>query len=455
MPAMKSPIKLLSPLALVAVLFAATPSLAQNWETGDYGGNLKMTYYVPPNVDESPALVLSLHYCGGNATSGQGWFKSFADQYGFMVISPSAPNADTQPNTCWDSSPGRSGDRAQLAQMIDWAIENHNVDPARVFAAGASSGACMSQTMLASYPDKIAAASVLAGVPVGFWAGGNSCGVCNQSVANAQTDWAAKVISAGPADYNGSRGRIQLFHAAQDQFLGSGNFAVEVTQWSDVLGVTGEGVEEANSPRSGWTRTSYKNADGLVVVQGNWWGSSPADSHDLTSNINPALWNEVVAFFGLDMDAAPGGDTSGGEETGGSAPPVDSTGGEESSTTVTTTTTSDTTTSSAPTTTDTTTPAPTTTDTTPAPVTPTPVTPTTPSTTAPTSTPPTGSTSAPSGTDTTTTTDTGTASSPIQSDTSDAGCQCQLGGATGQPTGALAGLITAGVATLLRRRNRR
>lgn len=305
--------RLLSLLPVAALLLVASPSMAAGWQKGDYGGNLTMTYYVPDNVDANPALVMSLHYCSGSETSGQGWFQQFADKYGFMIISPKSPG------NCWDASPGRTGDRAQIAMMIDWAIKEHNVDPTRVFAAGASSGACLSETMLASYPDKIAAASVLAGVPVGFWMGGNECGVCSQQVASTDTaqSWGDKVRNAGPMNFTGSRGRIQLFHAIQDQYLGSGNLAVEVSQWTNALEATGDGQQTADMPRSGWTQTSYKNAAGVVVVQSNWWANSPPMSHDLTSNINPPLWQDVVTFFGLDQDPAPAPSDTGMVSTGG------------------------------------------------------------------------------------------------------------------------------------------
>ena len=52
----------------------------------------------------------------------------------------------------------------------------NNADPKKVYAAGPSSGACMTQALLASYPDVFAGGSSLAGVPAGAWTGGGAYG---------------------------------------------------------------------------------------------------------------------------------------------------------------------------------------------------------------------------------------------------------------------------------------
>ena len=68
--------------------------------------------------------------------------------------------------------------------MVEHVILNNSVDETRVFAAGASSGGCMSEALLAAYPDVFAGGAALAGVPAGAWTGGNSCGICNQAAPN-------------------------------------------------------------------------------------------------------------------------------------------------------------------------------------------------------------------------------------------------------------------------------
>ena len=40
-----------------------------------------------------------------------------------------------------------------ITDMVEYVITEHGGDPDRVFAAGASSGACMTQALLAAYPE--------------------------------------------------------------------------------------------------------------------------------------------------------------------------------------------------------------------------------------------------------------------------------------------------------------
>src|SRR6478609_8637155 len=68
-------------------------------ETADFGanpGNLRMFSYVPPEVAESPALVVVLHGCTQNAAGydyGSGW-SVLAEEYGFIVIYPEQQEAN-------------------------------------------------------------------------------------------------------------------------------------------------------------------------------------------------------------------------------------------------------------------------------------------------------------------------------------------------------------------------
>src|SRR5690606_12293060 len=135
-----------------------------SWQSNvDYGANTPMSLYVPDSPAASPPIVVSLHYRSGNAGNAQPWFQSYADMYGFTIITPQAGG------NCFDANPARSGERANIVAMVQYVIENHNGDPNRVFAAGASSGACMTQALLAAYPEVFAAGSSLAGVPAGAW----------------------------------------------------------------------------------------------------------------------------------------------------------------------------------------------------------------------------------------------------------------------------------------------
>ncbi|HOU91879.1 MAG TPA: PHB depolymerase family esterase, partial [Polyangiaceae bacterium] len=308
-------------LPLAVALFAAQPAYGA-WQTGvNYGGgSLPMDLYTPTSPDESPGVVVVLHYCSGNAGNAHGWLESLANQYGFLIITPDAPG------NCFDASLGRSGERAAIAQMVQYVIDNNNADPDRVFATGASSGACMTNALLASYPDVFAGGSVLAGVPAGFWPQGTECSICSQNPPdNSPQQWGDLVRNASN-NYSGPWPRVQLWHGTADTTLNYSNLAEEVDQWTNVWGVSGGTT--ATAP-SGWARTVYESG-GVVAVEVNIGDQKP---HDLTGL---GLWPDVVRFFGLDQDppegtggaGGTGGAETGGAETGGEATGGEATGGE-------------------------------------------------------------------------------------------------------------------------------
>lgn len=304
-------------LALVllsAVLPPASRSFAATWQALDYGGSDTMSVYKPSTATSSPALIVALHTCGGSMAMAQGWFQSLADKYGFLII------AGKSAGGCWDAGLGRSGERATIVQAVSYAIQSFNVDKSRVFAAGASSGACMTQALLASYPDVFAAGSSLAAVPAGAWTGGGNYGWSTPSSTTAQ-QWGDKVRQADPG-FAGSRPRIQLWQGQGDTNLTYAvNFPAEVGQWTNVLGVTDADATKTSIKPAGatdtWDRTSYKNSAGVLVVEANVGPSNVP--HDLTPR---GLWPDVVRFFGLDGSAPATPSDGGGLGTGGASGPA-------------------------------------------------------------------------------------------------------------------------------------
>ena len=311
----------LSSLACCAGLFLTSTAFAASWQTNvNYGGagSPTMDLYVPDSVDELPGIVVALHYCGGSANAAHGWFQSLADEHGFIII------AGDSANNCWDSSPGRTGEKAAIVQMVNYTIEEYGADASRVFSAGASSGACLTNSLLASYPDVFAGGSVLAGVPAGAWPSGNtSCSnVCNTTPGTkTAAQWGDIVRNAFAFD--GPRPKVQLFHGSADEYLYFPYLAEEVKQWTNVLGLSETPTSQAsNQPSSGWERSSYEDGSGQVMLEVN---SKQGEVHDLTSK---GLFPDVIRFFGLDQDApvsggsggSNGGDGSGGTTGTGGTP---------------------------------------------------------------------------------------------------------------------------------------
>src|SRR5690242_17427954 len=132
---------------------------------------VSMYIYVPDKLAAKPPIVVSAHSCGSTATGQVGNIPktlAAADKLGFIVILPDNPGQN-----CWDVGSTKSlthdggGDTQAVAQMVKYALSKYGGDPARVYIFGGSSGAMLTQAMLAVYPDLFRAGSARAGVPAG------------------------------------------------------------------------------------------------------------------------------------------------------------------------------------------------------------------------------------------------------------------------------------------------
>jgi acetylxylan esterase len=258
---------------------AASASLVQVTNFGTNPTGLQMWLYVPTSVKPHPSILLALHYCTGNGPaffSGTE-FANLADQYGFIVIFPSV----TRSGQCWDvySNQGlaRNGgsDNTGLISMLTYVEQHNNGDPNNVYVTGASSGAMMTNVMLAEYPDVFKAGSAFMGVPYHCFATGaasaTSGSTWNSACANGQISmtpqqWGDLVRAADPG-YTGARPRMQLWHGTADPTLYYANFGEEIKQWTNVLGVS-QTPSFTDSPQSSWTRTRYGSTGIGAPVEG-------------------------------------------------------------------------------------------------------------------------------------------------------------------------------------------
>jgi acetylxylan esterase len=305
-----APILLLSAAVLVAPRPAAAAALQEVQGFGNNPSNEKMYLYVPDKVAVSPPILVAIHYCGGSANAfftGTG-YGALADQYGFIVIYPQTTSSDG----CFDVHSDATlhhdagGDSAGIASMVRYTISKYAANASRVYVTGTSSGAMMTNVLLGAYPDLFKAGAAFAGVPYGCFAGPSGW---NSACANGQTtksaqEWGDLVRAAYPG-YTGPRPRVQLWHGDQDQTLNFHNFGEAIKQWTNVLGVSETPTTtEKNAPQSGWTRTRYADAAGIVRVEAVLEAGM---THNLTV---PAA--EVVRFFGLDGTTDPGGSAANG-----------------------------------------------------------------------------------------------------------------------------------------------
>ena len=200
--------------------FAAAGQLVQVTNFGPNPTNVGMFVYTPANLANPPPLIVAMHYCTGTA---QAYFSgtqyaNLADTHGFIVIYPNAPDS----GGCWDVHTNATlthdagGDSLGIVSQVRFAIANYGVDATRVFATGTSSGAMMTNVLMAAYPDVFAAGSLYSGVPAGCFAGPNAwhreCALGELILTPQQ--WGNRVRSAFPG-FSGIRPRVQFWHGAR------------------------------------------------------------------------------------------------------------------------------------------------------------------------------------------------------------------------------------------------
>lgn len=293
------------PLIAVGLLMATPPAAAASLvEVTNFGTNptnLRMHLYVPDTVRARPAVLLAVHYCTGSGPAFYSGtqFASLADQYGFIVIYPSA----TRSGNCFDvSSPQalrRDGgsDPVGLVSMVRYVLQNRGGDPDRVYVTGASSGAMMTNVLLGDYPDVFKAGAAFMGVPFACFATTDGS-MWNSACANGQIirtpqQWGDLVRGAYPG-YTGPRPRMQVWHGTEDTTLRYPNFGEEIKQWTNVLGVS-QTPSFTDTPQSGWTRTRYGGTGVMAPVEAI---SLQGVGHNLPLAGQAAM---AIQFFGLNV----------------------------------------------------------------------------------------------------------------------------------------------------------
>ncbi|WIY01338.1 PHB depolymerase family esterase [Amycolatopsis mongoliensis] len=290
--------------AIVLVVTAQPASAATLTRVTGFGtnpSNLNMYAYVPDRVAARPALLVAIHYCTGSASAVfTGYAHDYvtaADQYGYVIVFPEA----TRSGQCFDvSSPqaltrGGGSDPVGILSMVDYAKQHYNVDPARVFVTGFSSGAMMTNVLAAEYPDVFAAGSAFMGVPAGCFAttDGSSW---NSQCANGQIIKTAQQWGDQARQMSGGRSgpypRMQLWHGTADDTLRYPNFGEEIKQWTNLRGVS-QTPSSTDSPQSGWTRTRYGGTGTQAPVEGI---SVQGAGHALPQSGMVAY---AIAFLGL------------------------------------------------------------------------------------------------------------------------------------------------------------
>jgi acetylxylan esterase len=313
-------------LVLSFGLIAATPARAASptkvtadWKGGaSLPSDVSMYSYVPAKVAPNPPLLTLVHYCGGSATAVFGQASgivSAADQYGFVIVVPD------NGGRCWDVTSTKThtrdggGDSHAIIQMVRYGISQYHANADRVYSTGDSSGAMMTELLLALYPDVYKAGSTFAGVPAGCSNEFDGSGLCGLPAQTAQ-QWGDRVRAMYPG-YSGHRPRVQLFHGDADGTITYKNQAEAIKEWTNVLGLDTNPTSTDTGLTLGShqaTRQRWKDSCGYVVFEA--WTSIGGDHGPSDCLFN----SNVVPFLGLDQtgDVDPEIQQCGGGGTGGS-----------------------------------------------------------------------------------------------------------------------------------------
>ncbi len=256
---------------------AAPTKVTADWTGGVSGlpSDVTMYSYVPSKVATNPPLLTLIHYCGGSATAVFGQARArptnvrqAADQYGFVIVVPD------NGGRCWDVTSSKThtrdggGDSHAIIQMVRYAITQYHANANRVYSTGDSSGAMMTELLLALYPDVYKAGAAFAGVPGGCSNEFDQLGPVRPTAQTAQ-QWGDRVRNMD-SGYSGHRPRVQLFHGDADATITYKNMAQAINEWTNVLGLytnptsTDTGLTLGNHQA---TRQRWKNSCGYVVLE--------------------------------------------------------------------------------------------------------------------------------------------------------------------------------------------
>ena len=271
---------------------------------------LSYKLYAPPGQALRPLpLVVMLHGCTQHPddfAAGTG-MNVAAHEQGFYVLYPAQSQA-ANASRCWnwfqpnDQQRGR-GEPALIASMTETVIQQHNIDPRRVYIAGLSAGGAMATIVAEAYPEIFAAVGVHSGLPRG--AANN---VMEAFTVMQNGDAAAPITGI---DMQMSVPTI-VFHGDQDQTVHprNGERLIEAV-------LSGDGADEwqmsaGGSPRiergtsakgRRYTRSTYVDDNGNAMLEhwlihgaGHAWAGGHA-SGTYTDAKGPDATKEMLRFF--------------------------------------------------------------------------------------------------------------------------------------------------------------
>jgi poly(hydroxyalkanoate) depolymerase family esterase len=242
---------------------------------GSNPGNLAMYSYAPVSLPANAPLVIVMHGCTQSAAqyaSESGW-NVLADQHQFYTVYPEQ-NSTNNNSKCFnwflygDQNRGQ-GEAASIKQMLDYMKTHFSIDTNKIYVTGLSAGACMTNVMMASYPEVFKKGAVMAGTP--FKSATSALTASNAMygfVTHTASQWGDSVRHQNPS-YSGPFPKVAIFQGGSDLVVNINNVAEEVKQWTNVHNTdqTADLTQTNFNGNSLVTKTSYYNSSNQSVVE--------------------------------------------------------------------------------------------------------------------------------------------------------------------------------------------
>lgn len=246
-------------------------------EITDFGinkGNLEMYVYKPTNNNMQVPLVVVLHGCvqTANEISEQSGWNTLADSNNFMVIYPQQ-KVENNLNKCFnwyenEDISKNDGESDTIKEIIQYAIQNFDIDSTKIFVAGISAGGAMTNVLLANYPDLFNSGAILSGIP--FKAANDlatAYAAMQGEVEKTNEKWVAAISENNP-DYEGKYPKVVIFHGTDDPFVSVKNAEIIEMQWKGVHKIETEPTIVSNfNGNSDITKTTYFKNNYPVIVK--------------------------------------------------------------------------------------------------------------------------------------------------------------------------------------------
>lgn len=233
-------------------------------------GSLSADTYIPKNFPKNGPLVVVLHGSTQSPESydiGSGW-STLADECGMALLFPGQRRTNNILGSFnWfetgDSQRG-GGEALSIRHMIKQVVDDHAVDPSRVFITGMSSGGAMASVMLATYPEVFAGGAIIAGLP--YRSADNMMeAMVRMNGYGSPSDSQLDALVRGASDFTGPWPTISVWHGDRDMVVDNSNASSIVRQWQTIHKV--EGSPTRIEMVDGFPREVWCDADGRVVIE--------------------------------------------------------------------------------------------------------------------------------------------------------------------------------------------